>query len=96
MEISFAQIDAKDYDVISIDGSYYGKARSKKNVETMYSAMAEYLERLDALQKEIAEKFEGLLEDDSHIKESESFCQVECLCDEGFCRSGEHSHLYYT
>ena len=96
MEISFAQIDAKDYDVISIDGSYYGKARSKKNVKTMYLAMAEYLERLDALQKEVIKKFEPLLEDDSHIKESESFCQVKCLCDEGFCRSGEHSHLYYT
>ena len=96
MKMSFAQIDAKEYDVITIDGSCYGRARSKKNVKTMYSAMVEYLGRLDALQKEVIKKFEPLLEDDSHIKESESFCQVECLCDEGFCRSGEHSHLYYT
>jgi len=97
MKIEFGQIDAKDYDPIVIEDPYYGRPRSKKNTKTMHEAMAEYLGRLQALQEEIAEKFEPLLEDDSFIEENEAFCRTQCLCEERFCAAHkEHQNLYYT
>ena len=100
MKIVFAPIDAKDfsgtYDPVTVK-DYYGGPRSEKNTKVMFEAIAEYLERLDALQKEISEKFEPLLEDDSHIESNESFCRTQCLCEEKFCEAHKkYQHLYYT
>ncbi len=101
MKLEFAQIDARDfnntYDPIAVIEPYCGIVRSKQNTKVMYEAIAEYLNRLKALQEEIVEKFEPLFEDDSHIEKDRAFCRTECVCDEHICKaSKEHAELFYT
>lgn len=99
MKLIFAPIDAKDfngsYDVISFEDTC--RPRSKNNTKLLYQATTEYLQRIDALQKDIVAKFESQFEDDSHIDPGEAFCMTKCICDERPCEANKkYNHLYYT
>ena len=74
MGILFAQIDAKDIDVITIDGQC---ERSQHNVLVMTKARKTYMERLYKLQQSITKEFEPQLEDDSHIPDDKSYRYAE-------------------
>jgi hypothetical protein len=101
MELEFAPIDAKDfdgtYDVIKIS-NYSGTPRTEHNVIVVSKAIKEYLKRLQALQKEIAKKYEPSLKDDSEIDSEDSFCQDNCgNCPEKYCHiDGDEDRLFYN
>jgi hypothetical protein len=96
MEILFAQIDAKDFDVITIN---YQRERSKHNTIVMIKARKTYLKKLYKLQQSINNEFGPQLEDDSHIPENESYRYSEEYdkhWHEEPRETREISNLYYT
>jgi hypothetical protein len=78
MEIRFASIDAKDdiytgYDTLGAIDENRNKVRySAQDYDTINQAEVEYLTKLLALQKEIADKYEPLLVGGEEVTEEEA------------------------
>ena len=92
-EIDFSQIDGKE------EGVLYGMQheRNPENLEIFYKAQLEYFERLDLLQKEIANKYNPLFiqNDDANLPDTKELWDIEDNLDNKYS-SKKYDHLWYS
>jgi hypothetical protein len=90
MKITFATIDAKETLLVGIN---YEHPYNQNNYKVLQQAEKEYLEKLDALQKEICQKYEPQLQEKGEPVTSEVY---EKSYQSFLDRYKLYGHLYYT
>ena len=96
MKLEFAQIDAKNYDVITID---YSWPKNEHNAKLLGQLKAKYLNSLLKLQEKIARKFlkEAIPNNNTDLEDLLAYELIE-IEDEEYRKLAkkETRNLYYT